>query len=64
MVAKDPKKIKHIRCTEFENDVVKLRNNEEAKLTPRGKEALNIFYFQQMTGMFRDLRGSFHPLIS
>ena len=46
MVAKDPKKIKHIRCTEFENDVVKLRNNEEAKLTPRGKEALNIFYFQ------------------
>jgi len=33
----------HVHCIEFDNDVVKLRNSDEAKLTSGVKYALKVF---------------------
>jgi len=50
--------MKQVHFADFENGVVKLQNDVETKLSPGEKEALKIVYFQQVIGMFRDLRRS------
>jgi hypothetical protein len=50
---------KHVNCIDFENGVVKLQNDEEAKLTAGEKEALELILLPTITETIRDPRKSF-----